>query len=57
LGLCRVKSWWHWQRESPLPCPNLFFVNLLKPIEISDEYGEGVEDIRQVLMVMGYMKL
>jgi hypothetical protein len=24
LGLCRVKSWWHWQRESPLPCPNLF---------------------------------
>jgi hypothetical protein len=23
-----------------------FFVNLLKPIEISDEHGEGVEDIR-----------
>jgi hypothetical protein len=23
----------------------LVFVNLLKPIEISDEYGEGVEDI------------
>jgi hypothetical protein len=37
--------------------PKFVFVNLLKPIEISDEYGEGVEDIRQVLMVMGYMKL
>jgi hypothetical protein len=23
----------------------LFFVNLLKPIEISDEYREGIEDI------------
>jgi hypothetical protein len=38
----------------------LVFVNLLRPIEISDEYGEGVEDIQHEmigLMVMGYMQL
>jgi hypothetical protein len=28
------------------PAQIWFFVNLLKPIEISDEYGEGVEDIQ-----------
>jgi hypothetical protein len=27
-----------------------FFVDLLKPIEISDEYGEGVEDIQQEMI-------
>jgi hypothetical protein len=27
-----------------------FFDNLLKPIEISDEYGEGVEDIRHEMI-------
>jgi hypothetical protein len=34
-------------KESHLyPAQIWFFVNLLKPIEISDEYGEGVEDIQ-----------
>jgi hypothetical protein len=49
-------SWYNWAyvefgpddtgKESHIyPAQILFFVNLLKPIEISDEYREGIEDI------------
>jgi hypothetical protein len=39
------------REESHLyPAQIWFFVNLLKPIEISDEYGEGVKDIQQEMI-------
>jgi hypothetical protein len=54
---CKGGPWYDWAyvefspddtgKESHLyPAQIWFFVDLLKPIEISDEYGEGVKDIR-----------
>jgi hypothetical protein len=48
--------WYDWAyvefgpNDTGEPCPNLVFFDLQKPIEISDKYREGVEDIWQEMI-------